>query len=112
VRFYSNENFPLQTVLELRALGHDVLTTFEAGNAGQRIPDDEVLRFAAGDRRAILTINRRDFIRLDRGGLPHAGIVACTQDPDTQGQAMRIHEAVKQYDVLDGQVIRVNRPAR
>lgn len=30
-RFYSNENFPLPVVERLRALGHDVLTTYEAG---------------------------------------------------------------------------------
>jgi len=32
-RFYSNENFERQAVEELRALGHDVLTSAEAGNA-------------------------------------------------------------------------------
>ena len=45
-RFYSNENFPLQTVIELRLLGHDVLTSFEAGNANQAVPDEEVLSFS------------------------------------------------------------------
>ena len=31
---YANENFPLPVVAALRALGYDVLTTQEAGNAG------------------------------------------------------------------------------
>ncbi len=31
---YSDENFPRQVVEALRALGHDVLTALEAGNAG------------------------------------------------------------------------------
>ena len=56
-RFYSNENFPLPTVKALRKLGHDILTTEEAGNANQQIPDDEVLRYAIEKERAILTIN-------------------------------------------------------
>ncbi len=44
-RLYSNENFPLPVVVELRRLGHDVLTVQEAGKANQEIPDDEVLAF-------------------------------------------------------------------
>jgi len=32
-RFYSDENFPLQTVVKLRELGHDVVTALDAGNA-------------------------------------------------------------------------------
>ena len=43
---YSDENFPIAIVKELRKLGHNVLTALEAGQANQRIPDDEVVRFA------------------------------------------------------------------
>ncbi|GEM_PF-4264907 len=63
-RLYTNENFPQQVVDELRRLGHEVLTSQEAGNAGQSIPDDEVLNFARVNNRAVLTLNRRHFIRL------------------------------------------------
>ena len=56
----------------LRALGHDVLTTQEAGNAGQTIPDHDVLDFATRDGRAVLTLNRRDFIRLHKRGMASA----------------------------------------
>lgn len=45
-KLYANENFPLPVVLELRKLGHDVLTTLEAGKANQSIPDEAVLEFA------------------------------------------------------------------
>jgi hypothetical protein len=38
-RFYSNENIALQIVAELRRLGHDVLTSFEAGKANAAVPD-------------------------------------------------------------------------
>lgn len=41
-RLYSNENFASGVVQELRRLGHDVLTSQEAGNAGRRVPDNEV----------------------------------------------------------------------
>ncbi len=44
--FYTNENFPIKVAQYLREMGHDVLTSHEAGKANQRIPDDEVLAFA------------------------------------------------------------------
>ncbi len=50
-RFYSNENFPIQTVRELRRMGHGALTSHEAGNANRSVPAEEVLRFAASSRR-------------------------------------------------------------
>ncbi|HXP85200.1 MAG TPA: DUF5615 family PIN-like protein [Bryobacteraceae bacterium] len=50
-RFYSNENIPLPAVSELRRLGHDVLTSMDAGNANASVPDSEVLAFAAREGR-------------------------------------------------------------
>jgi hypothetical protein len=43
--FYADENFPLDTVVELRRLGHDVLTALEDERANQKIPDEKVLDF-------------------------------------------------------------------
>jgi hypothetical protein len=110
-RFYANENFPLPVVQELRRLGHDVLTSFDAGKANQKIRDADVLSFAAADQRAVLTLNRRDFMRLHRASTAHAGIVACTADVDYVGQAGRIVAEVSKLPVLKGQFVRVYRPA-
>lgn len=109
---YANENFPLEVVKSLRALGHDVLTSHEAGNATQSIPGESVLDFAARQKRALLTLNRRDFIHEHSLRPNHAGIIVCTQDPDVEGQARRIDEAIKPYASLDGLLIRVNRPQK
>ena len=109
-RLYANENFPLEVVRALRTLGHDVLTVREAGNAGQAISDEEVLAFATQSVRAVVTLNRQDFIRLHRFQPDHAGVIVCTFDADTQGQAQRIHEALTQTASLSGNLIRVNRP--
>ena len=103
-RLYSNENFPLPVVQELRNLGHDVLTVREAGKADQAIPDDEVLAFAAAESRVVLTLNRRDFIHLHAAQPNHAGIIVCTYDVDFIGQAQRIHEAIKVESTLEGQL--------
>jgi hypothetical protein len=36
-RFYSDENFPLELVKQLRQWGYEVLTAYEAGQANQAI---------------------------------------------------------------------------
>ena len=84
-RLYANENFPHPVVLELRRLGHDVLTVQETGKADQALPDEAVLKLAADEGRAVLTINRLHFIRLHRSQPHHAGIVVCTFAPDFTG---------------------------
>ncbi len=109
-RFYTNENFRRRIVVSLRQLGHDVLTSFEAGNANLRIPDEEVLTFAHADNRIVLTFNRKDFIRIHRQNPTHSGIIVCTEDNDYAALAKRIDDAVSLKDNLDNQLIRLNRP--
>lgn len=109
-RFYADEQFPVQVVELLRSLGHDVLTVQEAGSANQRIPDDAVLTFAIGQERAILTINRVDFMRLHRQNDNHFGIIVCTNNRNWEQFAARIDEAVKVEGTLQGKLVRVVRP--
>lgn len=109
-RFYADENFPQPVVELLRDLGHDVLTVIEVGQAGQAISDEAVLNFATSSKRAVLTLNRRDFIRLHSLQPDHTGIIVCTEDLDRERQAARIHEAVSLVATLKGRLIRVNRP--
>ena len=109
--FYADESFPLPVVETLRRLGHDVLTAFEAGQANQRIPDDAVLEFATRSGRAILTLNRWDFVSLHARVAGHAGIVVCSQDPDADRLATAIDVAVRSAATLSGSLIRINRPA-
>lgn len=109
-RLYANENFPLPVVEELRRLGHDVLTVQETGKGNQAVPDEEVLAFAVSENRAVL--NRKHFIRLHNSQPDHLGMIVCTFDPDFIGQASRIRSAIESQQRLDGQLIRVNRPAK
>jgi hypothetical protein len=110
-RLYSNENFPLPAVLELRRAGHDVLTSLEAGKANQRIPDNEVLAYAIAGLRAVITFNRRDFIRLHKASSLHSGIVVCSVPGDYAKLAGRIESELAKYPSLAGQLVRVNRPS-
>lgn len=110
-KLYANENFPLPVVLELRKLGHDVLTTLEAGKANQSIPDEEVLEFARVQNRTLLTLNRKHFVRLHESQIQHAGIVVCTLDLNFPAQAQRINQSLSGFSDLSGKLIRVNRSA-
>ena len=108
-QLYADEDFFWPAVVELRLLGHDVLTAFEAGMANQKIADVDQLKFAAGQGRAILTRNVRHFRRLHRQGHAHAGVIACSTDHDYVGQAQRIHAALQALPDLAQQWIRVYR---
>lgn len=77
-RLYSNENFPQPVVAALRGFGHDVLTSRDAGKANDAIPDEEVLRYATTDQRAVITHNRQDFIHLHRLHPDHHGIITAS----------------------------------
>ena len=106
---YTNENFLFKVGLYLREMGHDVLTSHEAGQANRGIPDKDVLEFALKSGRILLTLNRRDFIALHEQVSSHAGIVVCTQNPDRKEQAEQIHQALQEADEVVGKLVRVNR---
>ena len=110
-RIYADEQYPFPVVKILRNLGHDVLTVQEAGKANQKIPDDEVLAFAISTNRAVVTLNRPDFIRLHRLSSDHNGIIVCTNDQNWERLAARIDEAISNLETLRGMLIRVNRPS-
>ncbi len=109
--FYADENFPLPTVVELRRLGHNVLTAEEAGQVGVKIPDDRVLAFAYSLGRVLLTMNRKHFRHLHQSGSPHCGIVICTHDNDFEALAARIDIKVVAAGNLAGQLLSVTRPS-
>ncbi len=111
-RLFGNENFDLRVVELLRQQGHDMDCVRDRGLASQGIPDRVILPLATALGRAVLTFDRRDYIRLHRESPAHAGIVVCTDDADFAALAARIHEQVTAAGDLTGQLVRVNRPHR
>jgi hypothetical protein len=104
---YADENFSFAVAEKLRALGHDVLTVQEASQQGEA--DSVVLDFATRTGRAVLTFNRRHFVRLHTQASTHAGIIVCTDD-DAEALAQRIDQAIAACPGLDNQLIRVDLP--
>jgi hypothetical protein len=109
-KLYSNEDFPLPAVEELRRLGYDVLTIQESGKAGQSLSDESVLAFACAEGRILVTHNRKHFKILHKHQYEHCGIIVCTVDADFVGLAHRIHEAIQTQVETASPLIRVNRP--
>lgn len=111
IKLYSNENFPLEAVQKLRSLGYDVLTTLDAGKAGSRIPDNEVLDFAIQERRAVITLNRKDFRKLHLLQPAHFGIIICTENPDFEEMSKEIDRIIQSFEGnITGQLIKVYKP--
>ena len=108
-RLYADEQFPRVVVELLRSMSHNILTVQEAGKDNQKIPDEEVLAFAVSKNRAVLTLNRRHFIRLHSLQHDHAGIIVCRAEDDLGRMAANINEAISSLETLTGQLIRVYR---
>ena len=107
-KFYANENLDADLVKAMRALGYDVLTSYEANQANQGISDEAVLQYATSNNRCVLTFDRGDFLELHRSMTNHCGIIACKEASDSY---------VDQVQVLDsylkqGQVELKNRLIR
>lgn len=109
---YADEDFSYPVVQRLRQLGHDIVTAQEAGQANQGVGDEAVLAFATEQRRAVLTFNRRHFIRLHSVVSSHEGIIVCSRDDDVPALAERIHQQLDSESSLKNQLLRINRPSR
>ena len=108
-RLYTDEDFSYPVIQRLRQLSHDIFTAYEAG---QGIKDEAVLAFAIAAGRAVLTFNRRHFIRLHTEVSSHEGIIVCTRDDDVSALANRIHQQLQSVPALQNQLLQINRPSR
>jgi hypothetical protein len=70
------------------------LTIQESGLANRGTPDAQALEVAISQNRAVLTMNRKHFIRLHHGRTDHFVIVVCSADNDAIALATRIDRAV------------------
>ncbi len=109
VELYSDENFPLEIVRQLRQLRYDVLTSYEAGQANQGIPDNAVLAFAAQNQRVLITLNRDDFLTLHQSGIFHTGIIICKDDRDYLRQSQVLHLCLSENLELTNRLIRIKK---
>lgn len=77
LRFYLDENVPVQVARQLKSRGIDVVTVRDLGLLGEE--DANHLQNATELERVLCTYDT-DFLRLAASGLQHAGIVFAQQD--------------------------------
>jgi hypothetical protein len=112
-RLFADEQFPIAVTNELRALGHDVVTTQQINQSkfGDSKDDELVLSIAMSQERALLTLNRKDFTALHNRLRGHRGIVLCRQEAEFERQAKQINQIIRDHERehghLDGQLIDV-----
>ncbi len=111
IKLYADEQFPLPVVKILRTLGYDILTVQDAGKAEQKIPDPEVLHYSISLNRAVLTMNRRDFICLHTQTPQHQGIVICKSSTNWEKIAQAIHSHLSEFETIEKQLIRIKLPS-
>ncbi|MBY0525486.1 MAG: DUF5615 family PIN-like protein [Gemmataceae bacterium] len=104
----ADENFEDEVVDALAALGHDVVTARAEGLTNTQ--DPVVLAHATAEARILLT-HDRDYQKLHKAGVRHAGIVYASFDADFAALAARIDAALAATPVAVGQLIRVIRPS-
>src|SRR4051794_21641453 len=100
----ADEQVPLPVVRNLRTRGHNLVTAQDAGWSGAA--DADVLAAATASGRAVLTQDR-DYIKLHKTGVAHAGIVWTSDDQDFDALADRIHAALAAHPDLTGLLVRV-----
>ena len=64
------------------------------------------------NKRALLTQNRRHFIKLHLEKPNHNGIIVCSEDRDSNSLAQRINDAITKEKSLENKLIRVKRPQK
>lgn len=106
-RFYADEDFSSVLSKALQDMGHDVITTHGEKRCGET--DFEQLKYAADDKRILLTVNRDDYKFHDTGWPHHAGIISITRSTPSDEIVQRIDSLAKRYPDLSGVHINANR---
>ncbi len=78
-RLLLDEHMPVRVGHVLSAKGHDVAFArgLSMSASGDRIGDEFVLQEAAKQKRAVVTLDQQDFVRLHREPRGHYGILIC-----------------------------------
>ncbi|MEM6395525.1 MAG: DUF5615 family PIN-like protein [Bacteroidota bacterium] len=106
----ADEDFPFPAVLRLRELGFDIVTLQNLGLAGIGLQDIQVLELARILKRAVVTCNRRDFIKLHKETSSHFGILVCTRNPDHISLAETIHFQLEKSLNTENVLLKIYKP--
>lgn len=101
MRLLLDEMYPAVLAGQLRGRGHDVAAVTERPEL-RSLADADVLRVCQGERRAIVTENIADFVRIadvaDQGGTAHHGLVLIDPAKFPRGRLRTIGRLVTSLD--------------
>jgi len=106
-RFFQDEHLSYKTADQLRAMGHDVLMTEDAGR--KSLKDFDQLTFCTGENRIMITINRKDFMMHDTYWPHHKGIISIKELIPEEARARYLDAIVQEHASLEGSHVRANR---
>jgi hypothetical protein len=102
LRFYLDENLPVEIAKQLKSRGIDVVTVRDLGALGD---DDTHHLQRAAEMGRVLCTHDNDFIRLASQGFPHTGIVFGQQDMHDIGEWVQylelMHAVYSPEDMLN-----------
>jgi hypothetical protein len=102
-----DEMFSDSIAEQLRAKGHDVISVV-ADPALVALPDDQILAYAAGDGRALVTANIKDFVPFDgryrAAGQSHSGLILVSTKSLPQNRVFTTAVTAAFTLLLDGKV--------
>lgn len=104
---FADEDVYKRLVDDLRNNGADVLTIKDEGLDNTGMEDGAVLELAKVYDRALITFNRKDFIRLHKSGIEHAGIIICKRNTPHQSIVKKIVALVSEEDEFYGRLFRI-----
>jgi uncharacterized protein with PIN domain len=105
-RLLLDEHIAEHVARKLRRLGYNVTRVRSKRHVS--IPDELVLAQALSERRAVVTRDAEDYLRLHEQGARHAGIVVCRKDAFQVRLAHQVHAAIKDVVHLDQQLFRID----
>ncbi|MBI3051842.1 DUF5615 family PIN-like protein [Candidatus Woesearchaeota archaeon] len=102
MKFLADENVDLPAVRALKRLGVDIISVHDVGMKGY--VDEGILNYAKENKRAVITRDS-DFLRLDRKGAEHAGIMFLTEPLDASRLIKESQKIIMLFDNLENTVV-------
>jgi predicted nuclease of predicted toxin-antitoxin system len=107
---FVDAQFPMKIVNGLRALGYDIETVQQYQGTSRPesgLSDEQVLEVAMRKRRAVLTMDTKDFRSLHHKNPNHRGIIVSRHTSEFGKRAKEIDEVIKTHSPLHGKLIYV-----
>lgn len=106
----ADEDFDFPIVLKLRELGIDIITVADLLLDNQGTPDTDIYKVATDHGRAVVTFNRKDFLRIHNQSTRHSGIIVCKRNTPVALLVQKISDLVQSTVDFSGQLHRIVQP--